>query len=94
MNHYEIAEEISRALGKPVTYQPISLDEFTAEMRSRRFSEHLIQHLRAVAIDYRNGVFAGTNDIVKAVGGSDPQSVQEFVTRNKRYYDDKSTITF
>jgi NAD(P)H dehydrogenase (quinone) len=94
MNHYEIAQEISRALGKQVTYKPISLDEFTEEMRSRGFNEHIIQHLRAVAIDYRNGVFAGTNDIVKTVAGSDPQSVQEFVTRNKRYYDDKSTVTF
>jgi hypothetical protein len=26
------------------------------------------------------------NDIVKTVGGTEPQSVQEFVTRNKRYY--------
>jgi NAD(P)H dehydrogenase (quinone) len=94
MNHYEIAEEISKALGKPVTYKPISLDEFTEELQRRGFNEHIIQHLRAVAIDYRNGVFAGTNDIVKAVGGREPQSVQEFVTRNKKYYDDKASITF
>lgn len=94
MNHFEIAEEISKALGKPVTYKPISLDEFTERLRRRGFHEHTIQHLRAVAIDYRNGVFAGTNDIVKTVGGRDPQTVQEFVTRNKKYYDDKSTITF
>lgn len=94
MNHYEIAEEISRALGKPVTYKPISLNEFTEQLRSRGLNEHFIQHMRAVAIDYRNGVFAGTNDIVKTVGGTDPQTVQEFVTRNKKYYDDKSTTTF
>ena len=94
MNHYEIAEEISKAVGKPVTYKPISLDEFTERLRKRRFHEHAIQHLRAVAIDYRNGVFAGTNDIVKTVGGREPQTVQEFVTRNQKYYDDKSTLTF
>ncbi|HYZ52184.1 MAG TPA: hypothetical protein VE733_01540 [Streptosporangiaceae bacterium] len=94
MNHYEIAEEMSKALGKPVTYKPISLDEFTERLRSRGFNDHFIQHLRAVAIDYRNGVFAGTNDIVRSVGGTEPQGVQEFVTRNKKYYDERSTITF
>jgi uncharacterized protein YbjT (DUF2867 family) len=94
MNHYEIAEEMSKALGRPVTYRPISLDEFTERLHNRGFNEHTIQHLRAVAIDYLNGVFAGINDIVNTVGGTEPQSVQEFVTRNKKYYDDRSTLTF
>ena len=94
MNHYEIAQEMSKALGRPVTYKPISLDEFTEWLRSRGSSEYLIQHVRSVAIDYRNGVFAGTNDVVKTVGGADPQSVQEFVTRNKQYFDDGSTLPF
>jgi NAD(P)H dehydrogenase (quinone) len=87
MNHYEIAEDMSKALGRPVTYRPISLEEFTERLHRRGSSEHLIQHLRSVAIDYRNGVFAGTNDIVKTVGGAEPQTVQEFVARNKKYYD-------
>jgi NAD(P)H dehydrogenase (quinone) len=94
MNHYEIAEEMSKALDRPVTYRPISLDEFTERMHDRGFDEHRMQHLRAVATDYRNGVFAGTNDIVKTVGGTEPQTVQDFVTRNKKYYDDRSTLTF
>ena len=93
MNHYEIAQEMSKALGRPVTYRPISIDEFTERLRDRGFDEHIIQHLRAVAIDYRNGLFAGTNDIVKTLGGTEPQSVQEYVTRNKKHYDDRSTIT-
>lgn len=94
MNHYEIAREMSTALGRPVSYKPIGLDEFTEWLRNRGSSEYLIQHVRSVAIDYRNGVFAGTNDIVKTVGRADPQSVQEFVTRNKQYFDDGPAIPF
>ena len=94
MNHYEIAQEMSKALGRPVTYRPISLEELTGRLHDRGFDEHRLQHLRAVAIDYRNGVFAGINDVVKTVGGTEPQSVREFVTRSKQYYDDRSTITF
>ncbi|MFJ7497671.1 hypothetical protein ACIQZB_42565 [Streptomyces sp. NPDC097727] len=39
----------------------------------------LIQHLLAVAVDYRNGVFAGTNGLVKTIGGSDPLDVEGFI---------------
>jgi hypothetical protein len=92
MDHYEIAQEMSKALGRPVTYEPISLDEFTERLHNRGFNEHTIQHLRAVAIDYRNGVFAGTNDIVRTISGTEPQSVQEYVTRNKKHFDDISSI--
>ena len=87
MDHYEIAAEMSQALGQPVTYQPISIEEFTERLRHRGLNEHLIQHLGSVAMDYRNGIFAGTNDIVRTVGGAEPQTVQEFVTRNKQYYE-------
>ncbi|MCK9902487.1 hypothetical protein CC117_16490 [Parafrankia colletiae] len=94
MDHHEIAAEMSRALGRPVTCLPVSLDEFTHQMHARGFGDHIIQHLRSVAIDYRNGVFAGTNDIVRTVGGVDPMGIEEFVTRNKQYYDDSSAISF
>ncbi|MFC5003237.1 NmrA family NAD(P)-binding protein [Dactylosporangium cerinum] len=91
LNHHEIAAEMSAALGREVRYVPVSLDEFGEQLRDRGFGEHIIQHLRAVAVDYRNGVFAGTNDVVRTIGGTEPMSVREFVTRNKQYYDDRST---
>jgi NAD(P)H dehydrogenase (quinone) len=60
MDHYGIAEAVSRALGIPVTYEPISVEEFAAGLASRGMSPHLIQHLSNVAIDYQNGIFSGT----------------------------------
>ncbi|WP_261554679.1 hypothetical protein [Frankia tisae] len=94
LNHYEIAEEMTQALGRPVTYRLVSLDEFTKELQNRGFGEYTGQHLRPVASDYVNGVFAGTNDVVKTAGGKEPQTVRECVTRNRKYYEDRSTSDF
>lgn len=88
LDHYEIAAAMTRALGREVTYVPVGLDEFEAILDKRGASPHLIQHLLAVAIDYRNGVFAGMNDLVKEIGGDDPLDVETFVTQNRAFYDD------
>ncbi|MEU7858401.1 NmrA family NAD(P)-binding protein [Nonomuraea sp. NPDC049141] len=87
LNHYEIAEKMSKALGRQVTYVPIDLDEFAAILEKRGTSPHMIQHLLAVAVDYRNGIFAGTNDLVKKIGGTDPLDVESFVAQNRAFYD-------
>lgn len=83
MNHYEIAEAISRAIGHPVRYEPAEIDTWIEEIQSRGFSPYLAQHLSYVAIDYRNGIFAGTNDIVERIGGRPATSVEDFITANK-----------
>ncbi|MGR3866998.1 NmrA family NAD(P)-binding protein [Streptomyces graminifolii] len=82
-NHYEIAEEMSKELGQEVRYVPIDLDRFTEILEGRGAPAHLIQHLRAVAIDYQNGVFAGTNDLVKTIGGEEPLDVRGFVAKQR-----------
>jgi uncharacterized protein YbjT (DUF2867 family) len=87
LDHYEIAEKMSRALGRHVTYVPIELDEFAAILQGRGASDHLIQHLLAVAVDYRNGVFAGTNNLVKTIGGADPLDVAGFIAQNRASFD-------
>ncbi|MEW2508087.1 NmrA family NAD(P)-binding protein [Amycolatopsis sp. NPDC047767] len=83
MNHHDIAEAMARELGHPVHYEPIGVEEFSASMLERGHDPHLVQHLRNVAVDYQNGVFAGTNDVIEQIGGRSPLSVEEFV-REKR----------
>ncbi|WP_329066750.1 NmrA family NAD(P)-binding protein [Amycolatopsis sp. NBC_01480] len=87
LDHHEIAAAMAATLGFPVHYEPISVDEFAAAMTARGLSPHLVQHLSHVAVDYRNGVFAGTNDNVERVGHRVPQSVGEFVTAHKDRFD-------
>lgn len=37
--------------------------------------------------DYRNGIFAGTNDLAKTIGGTEPLDVEAFVARNRAFHD-------
>ena len=89
MNHTEIAEALSEALGQTFTYIPISVEEFAQTLTKRGLGAHIVQHLSNVAIDYRNGVFAGTNDIVETIGKRKPTGVAEFAIRNKGFLVDK-----
>lgn len=89
LNHFEIAEELSNALGVPFTYEPVSIEAFADTMRGLGFHEHAVQHIENVAKDYRNGIFAGTNDVVETIGNKTPISVSEFALHNKEYLVDK-----
>jgi hypothetical protein len=83
MDHYGIADAVSRALGIPVTYEPISVEEFAAGLASLGRSPHFIQHISNVAIDYQNGIFQGTNNLIEVIGNRRPLTVEEFVISRK-----------
>ena len=83
MDHHEIAAEVARALGRPVRYDPITVDAFAEWLAARGQSPHLIQHLRHVALDYQAGQFAGHNDVVSRVGGVPGMTVAQFVARHR-----------
>ena len=46
-------------------------------------SDFLVQHLREVAIDHTNGLFAGTNDVVAKIGGQPPLTLEAFGTKHR-----------
>jgi hypothetical protein len=39
--------------------------------------------LKEVAIDHGNGIFAGTNSYIAEIGGRQPMTVEEFVSKNR-----------
>jgi len=133
--HKEIAQVLSRVLGKGVHYKQLSLEtmlqiltsggqkppaehsarglygEFEQKPEGRTgesfLTQHLrevarthgvrqlrdgaqesllTQHLREVAIDHQNGVFAGTNDVVKKIGGRQPTTLEEFITKHRQAF--------
>ena len=83
MDHHGIADAVSRALGIPVTYDPISIEQFADTLAARGRSPHLIQHISNVAVDYQDGIFAGTNNLIEVIGNRTPMTVEDFVTSRK-----------
>jgi NAD(P)H dehydrogenase (quinone) len=87
MDHHEIASAVSRALGIPVRYEPIGIEEFAEGLAAQGRSSHLIQHLSNVAVDYQNGLFRGTNNLIEVIGNRTPMTVEEFVIDRKHAFD-------
>ena len=46
-------------------------------------TSYLMAHLREVAIDHHNGIFAGTNDAISKIGGRPPMTLEEFVEKHR-----------
>ncbi len=83
LDHHEIAEIMSDTLGIPVRYEPITTEAYADTLRKAGSPEHLIQHLTSVAIDYRNGLLAGTDDVIEKITGKRPQTVEQYVRNNR-----------
>jgi NAD(P)H dehydrogenase (quinone) len=72
-----------------VTYQPIDLDMFAKRLSSdSKFSDAFSQHLLSVAVDYQNGVFAGTNSVVEDLTGVPPMTVEAFIRKHAVVFSD------
>ena len=78
----EIADIVGQTLGKSIRYEKISAEQWAREIGARNLP-FLAQHLGEVAIDHDNGIFAGTNDVVKRITGRPPMDVAGFVERHR-----------
>ena len=50
-------------------------------------SAHFVQHISNVAQDYRDGIFAGVNNLVEVIGGIKPITVEDYVAANRSQFD-------
>lgn len=88
MDHPEIARQIGIALGRPMRYEAVSFEEFAKAASSRLGpNEERAQHLREVAIDYENGIFSGTNNVVEEIGGLPATDIQTFIQENRQLFE-------
>jgi uncharacterized protein YbjT (DUF2867 family) len=94
LTYPEIAAIVSRVIGKEVTYQQVPIERYAEIFIPKRPTQNtstatksfLMQHLHEVAIDHSNGIFAGTNNYIAEIGGRQPMTVEEFVTRNRKAF--------
>jgi NAD(P)H dehydrogenase (quinone) len=85
----ETARVLGRVLGRPVQYKQVAFEEFQKAFEAGRkttgrpVNDFLFQHLREVAIDHQNGIFAGTNDLVEKLGGRPPMTLEAFIEKHR-----------
>ena len=83
----EMAEILSKVLGKPVEYINIPIDAWrTAMVEKIGFPEFLATHLAAVAQDHQDGIFSAETDVVEKIGGQSPQSLEDFVKSHQTMF--------
>jgi NAD(P)H dehydrogenase (quinone) len=87
MNHTEIAAAMSKVLGAKIEYAPTSIEVFKQKMEQLyKFPPFLVQHLVEVAQNYREGIFAGTNDVVEKITGTPALSISAFIEKHRKAF--------
>ena len=76
------AQEYSRALGRTITYQDISLEPWRDGLLERGLPAHLVNHLATMADLHRAGRYDRMSDDVLTLTGQAPLTMQEFVRKN------------
>jgi NAD(P)H dehydrogenase (quinone) len=87
LDYHQIATKVAATLGIAVHYEPIEIEQFARGLRAGGATENLIQHLSSVAQDFRDGIFAGTNNLVEAISGSRPWTVEDYVNATREQFD-------
>lgn len=74
-----MAAALTKHLGRTITYRAIDSDTFSSLLRSKGFSDLLIQHFQGISEDYRAGLFRGMDNFISQTIGRPLQTVDEFV---------------
>lgn len=82
-----VAQEYARALGRPVSYVDVPLEEWTGEVLPRAgLSPHVEEHIATMARLHRENRYDRSTRTVEQITGRPAQSVEEFVTRHAGLY--------
>jgi uncharacterized protein YbjT (DUF2867 family) len=87
LDYHQIAAKVQHTLGIPTRYEPIEISVFAAGLTAAGATPRFVQHVSSVAQDYRDGIFAGINNLVQVISGSKPMTVEEYVTATRDSFD-------
>jgi uncharacterized protein YbjT (DUF2867 family) len=79
---YEVADEMSRVLGRPITHYPATTEMLADGMRALGLPEWQIQHSLELAVLLREPKAAQVTDTVEELTGRAPRPLAEFLTDN------------
>ncbi|MEM1414163.1 MAG: NmrA family NAD(P)-binding protein [Myxococcota bacterium] len=83
----EIAEVLSSELERPVEYVDLSGEVWAQALAAiPTMTPSLIAHLRAVADEYKRGVFHARTDVVDRIGGAAPTPLAEFIREHRQAF--------
>ncbi len=78
MDHEQMAAELTEALGRPIVFQDLPIDEYTASLTEMGVPAYIVQHLGGAMADYHKGHMAGADDNIEKLTGRRPMTVGEF----------------
>ena len=81
-NMHFYAQEYSKALGRTITFQDISVEQWRAGLLELGLPVHLVNHLATMADLHRAGRYDRMSDDVLMLTARRPLTMQEFVSKN------------
>lgn len=78
MDHAQMADELSAALGRPITFQDVPIDEYCDSVESMGLPSYVVQHLRGAMADYQVGRMAGADNNIELLTGRRAMTVAEY----------------
>jgi len=78
MDHEQMAIELSKALGRPIMFQDLPIDEYCTSIAAMGVPSYIVEHLRGAMADYQHGAMSGADDNVERLTGRRSMTVGEF----------------
>jgi uncharacterized protein YbjT (DUF2867 family) len=79
---YDVADELSRVLGRPITHYPATTEMLADGMRGLGRPEWQVHHVLELAVLLREPKAAQVTDTVEEFTGRPPRTLNEFLTDN------------
>lgn len=78
MDHEQMAAELTEALGRPIVFQDLPVEEYVESLRAMGVPPYVVQHLGGAMVDYQHGHMSGADDNVEKLTGRRSMTVGEF----------------
>lgn len=83
LTQFEVAQALTQVLSREIVYIPMEIEAFAEVLKSTgMFSPYFIQHVSAVAQDFRDGLLTGENNFVEEISGQKPMRMTDFIEKN------------